>query len=668
MVGLNPEVGHEQMAGLNFVHGIAQALWHGKLFHIDLNGQRGIKFDQDLVFGHGDLLNAFFLVDLLENGGPDGGPAYDGPRHFDYKPLRTEDIDGVWASAAANMRTYLLLKERAAAFRADPEVQAALAARRRRRARRSRRWRRARPTRTCWPTGRAFEDFDAGRGRPRAATASSGSTSSPSSTCSAPAEPRRRDARRRRRLLDPVLQGRRPRRRHRRAGPRRAGRRTRTAPRSTRPRGGRRCDAAVAAAGGLDDVAAVAVGGAAARHGAASTTTARSSARRCCGTTPARRPRPRDLVAELRRAGARGPRPSASCRSPSFTVTKLRWLAEHEPDARGADRRGLPAARLADLAAGAARPASTRCVTDRGDASGTGYWSPATGEYRPDLLELALRPRRRRCRGCSARPSRPGARQRGALLGPGTGDNAAAALGLGAPAGRRRRVDRHVRRRCSRCRDDADRRPDAARSPGSPTPPAGSCRWSCTLNAARVLDADGRAARRRPRPSSSELALSAPAGRRRAGAGARTSRASAPRTGRTPPARCTGCTLAQRDAGAPRPGRGRGHAVRARRRARRAGRARASPVDRVLLIGGGARSEAVRRIAPAVFGRPVARARAGRVRRRRRRPAGRLGAVAAAPSRRTGQRAGDRDVTRPTPTPAVRARYAEVRDLTATRV
>jgi xylose isomerase len=128
MVGLNPEVGHEQMAGLNFVHGIAQALWQGKLFHIDLNGQRSIKYDQDLVFGHGDLLNAFALVDLLEFGGPDGGRAYDGPRHFDYKPSRTEDITGVWASAEANMRTYLLLKERAAAFRADPEVQAALSA------------------------------------------------------------------------------------------------------------------------------------------------------------------------------------------------------------------------------------------------------------------------------------------------------------------------------------------------------------------------------------------------------------------------------------------------------------------------------------------------------------------------------------------------------------
>jgi xylose isomerase len=128
LVGLNPEVGHEQMSNLNFTHGIAQALWQGKLFHIDLNGQHGPKFDQDLVFGHGDLLSAFATVDLLENGFPSGGPTYDGPRHFDYKPLRTEDIDGVWASAAANMSTYLLLKERAAAFRADPEVQEALAA------------------------------------------------------------------------------------------------------------------------------------------------------------------------------------------------------------------------------------------------------------------------------------------------------------------------------------------------------------------------------------------------------------------------------------------------------------------------------------------------------------------------------------------------------------
>ncbi|KJS61667.1 xylose isomerase [Streptomyces rubellomurinus] len=121
-VGLNPEVGHEQMAGLNFPHGIAQALWHDKLFHIDLNGQSGIKYDQDLRFGAGDLRQAFWLVDLLESAG------YEGPRHFDFKPPRTEDFDGVWASAAGCMRNYLLLAERSRAFRADPEVRAALAA------------------------------------------------------------------------------------------------------------------------------------------------------------------------------------------------------------------------------------------------------------------------------------------------------------------------------------------------------------------------------------------------------------------------------------------------------------------------------------------------------------------------------------------------------------
>lgn len=127
IVGLNPETGHEQMAGLNYTHGIAQALWSGKLFHIDLNGQRSIKYDQDLVFGHGDLLSAFFTVDLLENGFPGGGPRYDGPRHFDYKPSRTEGYEGVWDSAKANMETYLLLAAKAKAYREDPAVQQAFA-------------------------------------------------------------------------------------------------------------------------------------------------------------------------------------------------------------------------------------------------------------------------------------------------------------------------------------------------------------------------------------------------------------------------------------------------------------------------------------------------------------------------------------------------------------
>jgi xylose isomerase len=128
MVGINPEVGHEQMASLNYTHGIAQALWAGKLFHIDLNGQKGPRYDQDLVFGHGDLLQAFSTVDLLENGAPGGGPTYDADRHFDYKPLRTENMDGVWESARANMELYLMLRDRARAFRADPEVQEALKA------------------------------------------------------------------------------------------------------------------------------------------------------------------------------------------------------------------------------------------------------------------------------------------------------------------------------------------------------------------------------------------------------------------------------------------------------------------------------------------------------------------------------------------------------------
>ena len=98
LVGLNPEIGHEEMARLNFAHGIAQALWHGKLFHIDLNGQHGPRFDQDLRFGAGNLRGAFWTVDVLLGAGP--ATRYDGYVHFDYKPPRTEDIDGVWETAA----------------------------------------------------------------------------------------------------------------------------------------------------------------------------------------------------------------------------------------------------------------------------------------------------------------------------------------------------------------------------------------------------------------------------------------------------------------------------------------------------------------------------------------------------------------------------------------
>ncbi|MBV9823378.1 MAG: xylose isomerase, partial [Actinobacteria bacterium] len=121
MVGVNPEVGHEEMSGLNYAHAITQALWHGKLFHIDLNGQHGPRYDQDLRFGAGNARGAFWVVDTLLAGG------YAGPVHFDFKPPRTEDDEGVWVSAAACMRNYLILRDKARAFRADPEVQQALA-------------------------------------------------------------------------------------------------------------------------------------------------------------------------------------------------------------------------------------------------------------------------------------------------------------------------------------------------------------------------------------------------------------------------------------------------------------------------------------------------------------------------------------------------------------
>jgi xylose isomerase len=120
MVGVNPEVGHEQMSGLNFYHVVAQALEAGKLFHIDLNDQKGPRFDQDLRFGSESFKNLFFLVRLLE-------AAYDGPRHFDAHSYRSENEEGVWEFAAGCMRNYLILKEKARQFDEDQEIKALLA-------------------------------------------------------------------------------------------------------------------------------------------------------------------------------------------------------------------------------------------------------------------------------------------------------------------------------------------------------------------------------------------------------------------------------------------------------------------------------------------------------------------------------------------------------------
>jgi xylose isomerase len=125
MVGVNPEVAHENMAGLSFVHGVAQAMEAGKLFHIDLNAQKIGRYDQDLRFGSEDIRQAFLLVRLLE--GTSGTERYSGPRHFDAHAYRTEDEQGVWDFARGCMRTYKILEARAAAFDADPQVRELIA-------------------------------------------------------------------------------------------------------------------------------------------------------------------------------------------------------------------------------------------------------------------------------------------------------------------------------------------------------------------------------------------------------------------------------------------------------------------------------------------------------------------------------------------------------------
>jgi len=125
MVGVNPEVAHESMAGLSMTHNVAQAMEAGKLFHIDLNAQRIGRYDQDLRFGSEDLKQAFLLVRLLE--GTAGNAPYTGPLHFDAHAYRTEDDAGVWDFARGCMRTYKLLAARAVAFDADPAVREIIA-------------------------------------------------------------------------------------------------------------------------------------------------------------------------------------------------------------------------------------------------------------------------------------------------------------------------------------------------------------------------------------------------------------------------------------------------------------------------------------------------------------------------------------------------------------
>jgi xylose isomerase len=127
MVGVNPEVAHETMSGLSMTHAVAQAMEADKLFHINLNGQKIGRYDQDLRFGSEDLKQAFLLVRLLE--GTAGGKRYEGPLHFDAHAYRTEDDAGVWDFARGCMRTYKILAAKARAFDADREVRELIAER-----------------------------------------------------------------------------------------------------------------------------------------------------------------------------------------------------------------------------------------------------------------------------------------------------------------------------------------------------------------------------------------------------------------------------------------------------------------------------------------------------------------------------------------------------------
>ena len=476
MVGVNPEVGHEQMSGLNFAHGIAQALWHGKLFHIDLNGQRGIKFDQDLVFGHGDLRQRLLPRRPARVRRPGRRP---GLRRAAALRLQAVAHRGQGRRVGLGRRQHdartCCSRSAPPQFRADPEVIAALAA--------SRVGELSEPTLApgedyagLLADRSAFEDFDPRR-RARAATASWRCTSSPSSTCCARGD----RAGRRDRLLDPVLQGRDPRRRHRGAGPRGRGRRTRTAPRSTRRPGSTRSAGRWPGPAAWPASPAVAVAGqqhgmvCLDEHGQVVRPALLWNDTRSAGAAA-------ELVAELGggdlAAGARAWADAVgSVPLASFTVTKLRWLAEHEPGAMARTAAVcLPHDWLTWQLAGRAWRPRRRCAP-----TGATPAAPVTGRRRPAPTAATCWSRacgRRPAAAAGARAGRAAAGQRWRRAArPRRGRQRRRRAGRRRRARRRGGLDRHLRHRVRRrARSPRPTRP--ASSPASPTPPGGSCRWS----------------------------------------------------------------------------------------------------------------------------------------------------------------------------------------------
>ncbi len=385
LVGLNPEVGHEQMAGLNFTHGIAQALYSGKLFHIDLNGQRGVKYDQDLVFGHGDLQNAFSLVDLLENGGPNGGAGLRRPA-----PLRLQAV----AHRGLGRRVGVGLREHAdvpaaqgAGGRVPRRPGGAGGARRIPRPRdrgahpqQGRVLRRPsrRPLRVRGLRRRRLLRRQGLRLRPPAAARRS---STSWARAARPMAGSLRASTRRRSRARSWWWMPRP---ARSCG--RGARRIRRAPRWIPRPGGMRCrPRSRRLAGWMTSRRSRSAGSSTAwwcwmRRAA-------SSATPCSGTTPAPPTRATQLAEEFPDIVER----TGSLPVASFTATKLRWLRDAEPE---------NAARVAAVALphdwltwrlrgfGPDNPDLTELITDRSDASGTSYWGTAGYDY--DILRAAL--------------------------------------------------------------------------------------------------------------------------------------------------------------------------------------------------------------------------------------------------------------------------------------
>ncbi len=414
MVGVNPEFAHETMSGLSFSHAVAQVLWHGKLFHIDLNAQRIGKFDQDFRFGSEGIRDAFYLVKVLEDAD------WDGMKHFDAHPYRTEDAAGVWDFARGCIRTYLILADKVRRFHKDEEIQEALRVAKVSQLERAYRvgWRAFRdPKGLHRRRSPGFPGLRARAPRPIGDGAAPRGPVMPlvagvdSSTTSCKVQVRDADS------GTLIASGHAP---HPPTAP----------PRSEQdPHAWEVAFSRASTMAGLRELGPAALSFAAQQHGAVIVDDRGHVVRpaKLWNDTESASDA-RELVSELSGGAEAWAEACGSVPLASFTIAKLRWLRRCEPESfRRMSSVLLPHDWLSFRLTG-------EMATDRGDASGTGYWSPAEGRYRPDLLRLVDDQ-------VDWEPMLPPVLgpvdiagqwvEAGSIVGPGTGDNMAAALGLG---------------------------------------------------------------------------------------------------------------------------------------------------------------------------------------------------------------------------------------------